>query len=282
MTTALQQPTLSGQCMAEFLGTALLIFFGTGCVAALKVAGASFGLWEISIIWGVGVSMAIYLTAGVSGAHLNPAVSIALCIFAGFEKRKLPFYIVSQIAGAFCGALLVYTLYSGLFVEYEQTHQMVRGSQASLELASVFSTYANPVLSTGQAFMVEVVITAILMGVIMSLTDDNNGLPRGPLAPLLIGLLIAVIGSAMGPLTGFAMNPARDFGPKMMTFFMGWGEIAFTGGRDIPYFLVPIFAPILGASLGALVYRTLVARHLPSAVEAPVAERATARDVKAS
>ena len=71
MTTALRQPALSSQCLAEFLGTALLIFFGTGCVAALKVAGASFGLWEISIIWGVGVSMAIYLTAGISGAHLN-------------------------------------------------------------------------------------------------------------------------------------------------------------------------------------------------------------------
>lgn len=282
MTTALQQPSLSGQCMAEFLGTALLIFFGTGCVAALKVAGASFGLWEISIIWGVGVSMAIYLTAGVSGAHLNPAVSIALWLFAGFEKRKLPFYIVSQIAGAFCGALLVYTLYSGLFAEFEQANQMVRGSQASLELASVFSTFPNPVLSTGQAFMVEVVITAILMGVIMSLTDDNNGLPRGPMAPLLIGLLIAVIGSAMGPLTGFAMNPARDFGPKLMTFIMGWGEISLTGGRDIPYFLVPIFAPILGACIGAAAYRTLVARHLPSAVEAPVTERPADRDVKAS
>lgn len=115
MTTALQQPSLSSQCMAEFLGTALLIFFGTGCVAALKVAGASFGLWEISIIWGVGVSMAIYLSAGISGAHLNPAVSIALCIFADFEKRKLPFYILAQIAGAFCSAALVYTLYSNLF-----------------------------------------------------------------------------------------------------------------------------------------------------------------------
>jgi glycerol uptake facilitator protein len=161
MTTALQQPSLSSQCMAEFLGTALLIFFGTGCVAALKVAGASFGLWEISIIWGVGVSMAIYLTAGVSGAHLNPAVSIALAIFADFEKRKLPFYILAQIAGAFCGALLVYTLYSNLFFDYEQTHQMVRGSAASLELASVFSTFPNPVLSTAQAFLVEMIITAI-------------------------------------------------------------------------------------------------------------------------
>ncbi|MDD0976960.1 MIP/aquaporin family protein [Pseudomonas fontis] len=277
MTTAVQQPTLSSQCMAEFLGTALFIFFGTGCVAALKVAGASFGLWEISIIWGVGVSMAIYLTAGVSGAHLNPAVSIALALFAGFDKRKLPFYIVAQIAGAFCGAALVYTLYSSLFFDYEQAHNLVRGSQASLELASVFSTYPHPALSVGQAFLVEMIITAILMAVIMALTDDNNGLPRGPLAPLLIGLLIAVIGSAMGPLTGFAMNPARDLGPKIMTFLAGWGDVAFTGGRDIPYFLIPIFAPIIGASLGAVLYRGVFARHLPQAAAANSATDETAQ-----
>jgi glycerol uptake facilitator protein len=260
--------------MAEFLGTALLIFFGTGCVAALKVGGASLGLWEISIIWGVGVSMAIYLTAGVSGAHLNPAVSIALCLFTDFDKRKLPFYIIAQVAGAFCAAALVYTLYSNLFFDYEQTHQMVRGSQASLELASVFSTYPHPALSTLQAFLVEMVITAILMGVIMALTDDKNGLPRGPLAPLLIGLLIAVIGSSMGPLTGFAMNPARDFGPKLMTFLAGWGDISLTGGRDIPYFLIPIFAPIVGACLGAAIYRGMIARHLPA--DEPVATDAQA------
>ena len=284
MTTALQQPSLSSQCMAEFLGTALLIFFGTGCVAALKVAGASFGLWEISIIWGIGVSMAIYLSAGISGAHLNPAVSIALCIFADFDKRKLPFYIIAQVAGAFCSAALVYTLYSNLFFDYEQTHQMVRGSVASLELASVFSTYPHALLNTAQAFLVEMVITAILMGVIMALTDDNNGLPRGPLAPLLIGLLIAVIGSAMGPLTGFAMNPARDFGPKLMTFFAGWGEMAFTGGRDIPYFLIPIVAPIVGACLGAAAYRGLIARHLPNAAAATTdaAETATSGNTRTS
>ncbi len=264
MSAPASTPTLRGQCLAEFLGTSLLIFFGTGCVAALKVAGASFGLWEISIIWGVGVSMAIYLSAGVSGAHLNPAVSIALCLFAGFERRKLPFYIVAQVAGAFCAAALVYGLYSALFVDYENAQHIVRGSEASLPLAAVFSTYPHPALSTGQAFLVEAVITAILMAVIMALTDDGNGLPKGPLAPLLIGLLIAVIGSAMGPLTGFAMNPARDFGPKLMTFFAGWGPLAFTGGRDIPYCLVPIFAPILGACLGAGGYRLLIARHLPA------------------
>lgn len=186
--------------------------------------------------------------------------------------RKLPFYITAQVAGAFCAAALVYTLYSSLFIEFEQAQNIVRGSQDSLALASVFSTYPHPALSVGQAFLVEVVITAILMAVIMALTDDGNGLPRGPLAPLLIGLLIALIGSAMGPLTGFAMNPARDFGPKLMTYLAGWGPIAFTGGREIPYFLVPIFAPILGACLGAGGYRVLIARHLPSAAAPAEAE----------
>lgn len=265
MTIALRQPSLGGQCLAEFLGTALMIFFGTGCVAALKVADATFGLWEISIIWGLAVSMGIYLSAGISGAHLNPAVSIALALFSGFEKRKLPFYISAQIAGAFCGAGLVYLLYISLFFEFEHTHQMVRGSVESLELASAFTTYPNAAISVGQAFLVETVITTVLMCVIMALGDDKNGLPRGALAPLLVGLLVALIGASMGPLTGFAMNPARDFGPKLMTFIAGWGEVAFTGGRDIPYFLVPIFAPILGACLGAAGYRML-SRHLPSAV----------------
>ncbi|RRV07033.1 aquaporin [Pseudomonas sp. v388] len=265
MTIALRQPTLGGQCLAEFLGTALMIFFGTGCVAALKVAGATFGLWEICIIWGLAVSMGIYLSAGVSGAHLNPAVSIALALFAGFEKRKLPFYISAQVAGAFCGAGLVYLLYISLFFEFEHAHQMVRGSVESLELASAFTTYPNAAISVGQAFLVEVVITTILMCVIMAIGDDKNGLPRGAMAPLLIGLLVAVIGASMGPLTGFAMNPARDFGPKLMIFIAGWGEVAFTGGRDIPYFLVPVFAPILGACLGAAGYR-MFSRHLPGAV----------------
>ncbi len=127
-----QTSTLKGQCIAEFLGTGLLIFFGVGCVAALKVAGASFGQWEISVIWGLGVAMAIYLTAGVSGAHLNPAVTIALWLFACFDKRKVIPFIVSQVAGAFCAAALVYGLYYNLFFDFEQTHHI--GFAAALKV----------------------------------------------------------------------------------------------------------------------------------------------------
>ncbi|GAA0491038.1 MULTISPECIES: MIP/aquaporin family protein [Tatumella] len=256
--------TLTGQCIAEFIGTGLILFFGAGCVAALKVAGASFGQWEICIVWGLAVSMGVYVSAGISGAHLNPAVTVALCLFGHFEGRKVIPYIVAQVAGAFCAAALVYGLYRSLFIDFEQAHQIVRGSTESLGLAGVFSTYPHPGISVVQAFFVELVITAVLMGMIMALTDDGNGLPRGPLAPLLIGLLVAVIGAAMGPLTGFALNPARDFGPKMFTALAGWGEIAFTGGKTIPYFLVPIFGPLIGACVGAFIYRNCVGRYLPS------------------
>lgn len=180
-------------------------------MCALKLAGASLGLWEICIIWGLGISLAVYLTAGISGAHLNPAVTIALWLFASFPARKVLPFCVAQLAGAFGGAVLAYSLYSSLFTDFESAHNMVRGSAESLQLVSIFSTYPAAAINVWQAALVEVVITSMLMGLIMALTDDGNGVPKGPLAPLLIGILVAVIGASTGPLTGFAMNPARDF-----------------------------------------------------------------------
>ncbi|GAA3530550.1 MIP/aquaporin family protein [Zobellella aerophila] len=263
---AIKRPnTLMGECISEFIGTALLIFFGAGCVAALVVAKASFGLWEISLTWGVGVAIAIYVAGGVSGAHINPAVTLALTLFRGFEKRKVLPFIMAQLAGAFCASALVYSLYQPLFVEWEQGMGVIRGSQQSLALAGIFSTYPHPLLSNGHAFMVELVITAVLMMAILALTDDKNGGPKGMAAALLIGLLIAVIGAATGPLTGFAMNPARDFGPKLFAWLAGWGDIALTGGRDNPYFWVPILGPVVGASTGAWLYDHAIARFLPAA-----------------
>ncbi|HCH02264.1 MAG TPA: aquaporin [Vibrio sp.] len=260
---------LLGECLSEFIGTGLLIFFGVGCVAALVLTGASFGQWEISIIWGLGVAIAIYCAGGVSGAHLNPAVTIALTLFHGFDKRKVLPYIGSQLLGAFSSAALVYALYSNLFSEYELANNMVRGSQESLALAGIFSTYPNPALTFGGAFAVEFVITAVLMFVILALGDDRNGAPNGAVTPLLIGLLIAIIGGSLGPLTGFAMNPARDFGPKFFAYLAGWGDMALTGGKDIPYFIVPILAPICGASFGGWLYPKVIGFYLTDTQAAP-------------
>lgn len=271
-----QTPRLIGQCIAEFLGTGLIVFLGVGCVAAAVLAGAQMGQWEISIIWGLSVAMAIYLTAGVSGAHLNPAVTLALWLFAGFERDKIVPYIAAQFLGALCAAALVYGLYYNLIQDFEFTHHIQPGSEQALKIAGIFTTYPHPQISMLQAFAVEMVITAILMGLILALTDEGNGIPRGPLAPLLIGLLIAVIGGAMGPLTGFAMNPARDLGPKTMMWLSGWGTVIFTGAKSTPYFIVPLVAPIVGAIMGAFIYRKGISRHLPSALtlgnDAPTTE----------
>lgn len=259
-----KQHTLLGQCIAEFIGTGLLIFFGVGCVAALVLTGASFGQWEISIMWGMGVAIAIYCTAGVSGAHINPAVTIALAAFHGFEKRKVLPYIISQMAGAFCSAALIYALYSNLFTDYEIANGFLRNSEAALSTAGIFSTYPHPSLSILGAFSVEFVITAVLMFAILALNDESNGTPRGAMTPILIGILIAVIGGSLGPLTGFAMNPARDFGPKLFAYFAGW-ELALSGAKDIPYFIVPILGPVFGACFGGWAYPKLIAQYLPNA-----------------
>jgi glycerol uptake facilitator protein len=259
-----KQHTLMGECLAEFIGTGLLIFFGVGCVAALVLTGASFGQWEISIIWGMGVAIAIYCTAGVSGAHINPAVTIALAAFHGFDKSKVLPYIFAQLSGAFCSAALVYGLYSNLFTDYEIANGFLRNSEAALSTAGIFSTYPHPSLTFIGAFAVEFVITAVLMFAILALGDEHNGEPRGAMNPVLIGVLIAVIGGSLGPLTGFAMNPARDFGPKLFAYFAGW-DYALTGAKDIPYFIVPILGPIVGACFGGWLYPKVIGQYLPSA-----------------
>lgn len=183
--------------------------------------------------------------------------------FCGFDKRKVVPFIIAQIAGAFASAALVYALYSNLFTQWELTHNVVRGSVESLGTAGIFSTYPNALLSNMQAFAVEMVITAVLMLGIMALGDNNNGAPKGFAAALLIGILIAVIGASLGPLTGFAMNPARDFGPKLFAFVAGWGDVALTGGRDNPYFWVPILGPIVGAQIGTALYVKVLAPCVP-------------------
>ncbi|WP_283392784.1 MIP/aquaporin family protein [Photobacterium phosphoreum] len=250
------------ESIAEFIGTALLVFFGVGSVAALKLAGATFSQWEISIIWGLGVAIAIYCTAGISGAHLNPAVTIALATFNHFEKKKILPYILAQLGGAFFAAAVIYGIHGSLLNNYEITHHIMRSDLSGLDTASIFSTYAQPLLSVQCAFIIELVITAILMFSILAITDDSNGVVNGAMSPLLIGLVVAIIGGSVGPLTGFAMNPARDFGPKLFTFFAGWDWVTFTGGRDIPYFLVPLIAPIIGALCGAWLYSRIATSYL--------------------
>jgi len=246
------EKNLRDECIAEFIGTFLMILLGVGCVAALVVGGSSYGAWEVCILWGLAVAMAVYVTGAVSGAHLNPSVTIALAVFKGFPKRKIIPYIVAQMLGSFVAAAVVFGLFSSLFVTKDLT------------TAGVFTTFPHPGISLASAFMSEFIATAILLLGIFALTDDNNGVPRGAITALLIGLLVAVIGGTFGSLTGFALNAARDFAPRLFVSLFGWGREAMTGGRALPYVFIPLVAPILGGLFGAFIYKRFIAAILIS------------------
>lgn len=254
-----------GIYLSEFLGTYIFLLCGIGCVAGLKLAGASFGQWEVSITWGLAVAMGVYVCGGVCGAHLNPSVTIALALFCGFDKRKVVPYLIAQFLAGFLAAATAYFLYQNLFAA---SIAVAAGDPAAMTgLAGVFCTFPHPKITFFQAFMVEMVITAVLMCLIVALGDERNTAPGARLAGLLVGLLVALIGATFGPLTGFAMNAARDFGPRLFAFFAGWGTDVMTGyplnaNLSLPYFLVPLTAPIIGACIGALVYNKVIAKTL--------------------
>ncbi|WP_433718880.1 MIP/aquaporin family protein [Actinoplanes sp. CA-051413] len=258
MAERLKIPGLLGECAAEFAGTMILILFGVGVVA--QVAGGGIGDHDsIAWAWGLGVMLGIYVAGRISGAHLNPAVTIALAVFKGFEWRKVAPYSLAQFLGAFVAALLVRWNYT------EVLHAADPG--LTVKTQGVFSTLPGngtlPVSEWG-ALRDQVIGTAILLFLILAITDAAGTPPAANLAPFVIGLLIVAIGMAWGTNAGYAINPARDFGPRLASFFTGYGG-AFRDQTGYLYFWIPIVGPIVGGILGAGLYQGLVGRFLPSA-----------------
>jgi glycerol uptake facilitator protein len=265
------QPLLSAMA-AEYLGTFILVFFGVGAVNAAVATGAQQGLWQVAVVWAVGVSLGIYTAASLSGAHLNPAVTVASAVYEGFSWWRVVPYAVAQTAGAASASLLLYGLFSEAIVEFERRHGLLRGGPGSELSAMMFGEYfPNPaifgtaeeawrIVSPTTAFMAELVGTAMLAFLIGAVTRERNPVRPSPgTAPLLIGLGVAAIISVIAPLTQAGLNPARDFGPRLVAYAMGWGEIAIPGPRG-GWLGVYIVAPILGALIGWGVHRALVAR----------------------
>lgn len=252
--------TLLGECISEFIGSWILIFIGCGAVASMVLSGASISQWEIGIIWGLAVTIAIYVTGAVSGTHINPAVTIALMIHRDFPKKKVLPYIISQILGCFVGAATVYLLFNKLFLAFESANDIIRSGANGLSTAGIFSTYPNAALNSFDALLVEAFITMLLVIVILAVGEEKNSTkPMSNLAPVFIGITIAIIGASFGVLTGFAMNPARDFGPKMFAVLAGWGSGAL--GPNM-YFWVPIVGPIIGAILAGFVFDKGVKKYM--------------------
>lgn len=257
---------LTGELCAEFLGTMILILFGNGVVAQVVTSkDASLGGHDaIAWAWGIGVTLGVYVAARLSGAHLNPAVTIALAAFKGFEWRKVGPYALAQTAGAFVAALIVRFVYADLIDAADPGH--------TDKTQGIFSTLpgngAGPV-SIPTAFFDQVVGTAILVFVIFALTTAANNGPLANLGPVVVGLLVVGIGMAWGANAGYAINPARDFGPRLASLVTGYAT-ALSDQNGNLYFWLPIVAPIIGGLIGGALFHFMIERFLPNDEEAVV------------
>jgi glycerol uptake facilitator protein len=279
--------TVWGELVSEFLGTFVLIAFGDGVVAmtvaALNQSGrgseifAASGDWLL-IAWGwaLAVAFGVYVAGGISGAHINPAVTVAFAVRRQFPWRKVGPYIAAQVVGAFVGAALVYLVYHNAISSFEAAKHISRGTLGgtadSTPTFSIFATFPAPYFHASMIgpLIDQVVGTAFLVMFVFALVDRLNQPPRGNLAPLLVGLAVGAIGMSFGANAGYAINPARDFGPRVLTWLAGWGHVALPGVHS--YVWVPIVGPLVGGVVGAVVYdlfihQTLRARGAPEAVE---------------
>lgn len=253
-------------CAAEAVGTFILVFLGLGAVHSAVLTNSLTGLWPVAMAWGIGVAIAIYCSGAASGAHLNPAITAAMAIFGNFNKKRIIPYWISQFAGAFAAAFLLYILYSEFLVNYESSAGWKRGEPASIATASCYGEYfPNPGLKLNSAFSpsiteitacaAEFVGTAILAFVIFALTRGGSA-PGPGLAPIWIGFTISALISVLAPISQAGFNPARDFAPRLFAYFAGWGNVAIPGPRG-GFFTVYILSPILGAIGGAGIWMLL-------------------------
>jgi glycerol uptake facilitator protein len=251
----------------ELAGTFLLVFFGCGSVAAAVLTGAQVGIFQVAIVWGIGIALAIHLTASLSGAHLNPSVTFALAVWGRFPWRRVLPYVLAQLAGAFLASVVLYGIYADELVRYESAHGIVRGVPGSEATAMIFGEYfpnpgGKPLArsapdGTARAFFVEAVGTAILLLVICGLTDERNDARPKELTPWAIGLTVTILISLLGPLTMACFNPARDLGPRLFSAMAGWGSVPFTANGQ-GWWIVYLVAPLIGGVCGVGIYQGLL------------------------
>ena len=261
--------------VGELVGTFLLVLFGTGSVACAVLTGALQGLWQVAVVWGFGVTIAIYCSAALSGAHLNPAVSLAFALLRSdrFPRSRLLPYWLAQLFGAICAGLAILALFGPLLARFEVKEGLIRAAPDSERAAMIFGQYfPNPaIFGTGpeaaalvsplQAMLVEGFGTAILVLVIFALSDPRNlSAPDPSVMPFFIGFTVALLTSLFAPITQAGWNPARDFGPRLVALLAGYGNVAIHGPRA--GFWVYVVGPLIGGPLGGLFYERIVGAQL--------------------
>ncbi len=248
---------LAREVAAELLGTFILMVFGTGVVAQVVLSGGTAGNYlSISIGWGIAVAMGVYVAGGVSGAHLNPAVTVALAVHRKFPWNKVVPYSIAQLVGAFTASAVVFFVYREALNNFDKGIRQISGAQGT---AGIWATYPQPFLNVFPGgFLDQITGTALLILLIFALTDGRNLAPQANVLPIMVGLAVVVIGQAYGFNSGYAINPARDLGPRLFTSIAGWGMQVFRAGNH--WWWVPIIGPLLGGVLGGYVYDLLITR----------------------
>ncbi|WP_082246745.1 MIP/aquaporin family protein [Acetobacter ascendens] len=255
---------LLGEMIAECLAVMIIVTIGDSVAAMFSLYDPSpykQAYWGVAITWGLAVTLAIYVTGSVSGTHANPAVTLALACYRGFSWKKVVPYWVAQVGGGFLGASLVYALYGSVIQHYALANHLdwVNDGAAS----GVFFTHPGDFVTPIHAMMNEVILTAILVLGIFAITCEYNTVaPQANSGALIIGLLVAVLGASSGFLEGWALNPARDLGPRIFCFVAGWGRAAFPSPGN--YWWMPIAGPMAGGLVGATLYQTLLCPFMPA------------------
>ena len=260
---------ITRELLAEFIGTFILIVFGVGVVAQVVLSKQTAGTYlSINIAWGLAVMMGCYVAAGVTGAHLNPAVTLALAAHRRFPWSKVLPYSLAQMAGAFVASAVVFVTYHEALAAFDGGVRHVLGPQGT---AGIWATYPQPFLSVFPGGVIDQIVgTALLVGVIFGITDNRNSPAPAGVAPVVVGLLVVLIGATFGFNSGYAINPARDFPPRLFTSVAGWGSEVFRAGNG--WWWVPIVAPCIGGLVGGWVYDACVGNHFPDRQETVRAE----------
>jgi glycerol uptake facilitator protein len=270
---------------AEVLGTFILVLFGCGSVHVAVLTG-DLNLGQVALVWATAIMLAIYTVGGISGAHINPAMTLAFATWGQFAWRDVPAYIGGQLVGAMLAAGALYGLFNPMLEEKEHAKSVERGKPGSEITAMCYGeyfpnpgklgggpgpydakehVYYNSFVSPQAAFLAEFLGTAILALVVFALVDARNPVtPQARLAPVFIGLTVAILICVIAPLTQACFNPARDFGPRLVAWAAGWGEIALPGQRSPGFLTVYIIAPSAGAIAGGGVYTSLLRPCLPA------------------
>ncbi|CAL4322899.1 MIP/aquaporin family protein [Buchnera aphidicola] len=251
------------QCFFEFFGTGLIVFIGFIFLGASKLTNFHFNHYEMSFIWGLGVSISIYFNFSISGAHLNPAITIFLWLSSQFNKKKVIPYLISQIFGTFFFSIIVYIIYYKLLITFENKYNIIRGTKKSLELASIFCIFPKENNNFIYDFILEIIISSLFIVLLMKINEKNNFFQSyNFMRPILIGILVTLLNLSLGDCNNITLNPARDLGPRIFLSLFGWGKLVFINDHKniLPYFLIPEIAPILGINLGGWIYIIILKR----------------------